>query len=147
MKRKYLMQHLVGKEIQFTNKIEEMEAYSEGGMRARIVSITEEDTDSANKHDHIFIITFDYSEYDEYNKRFETANYYGPGRDAVADKTAREVGQYHLQEKIYFGSPKLWPFEEYFVLLNEKSVALYNKFKASGSSNYVEWLEQMVDIS
>lgn len=141
------MHHLIGKEIQFTNKIEDMEAYPEDGMRARIVSIKEQDTHMEDKHDHLFIITFDYSEYDEYNKQFETANYYGSMNTRVADKTAREVGQYHLQEKIYFGSPELWPFDEYFTLLNEKSVALYNKFKASSSLNYVEWLEKMVDIS
>lgn len=140
------MQHLIGKQIQFTNKIEDMEAYPEGGMRARIVSINEEDTDSADKHNHVFIITFDYSEYDEYNKRFETANYYGKGIGAPADKTAREAGQYHIQEKIYFGSPELWPFEEYFVLINEKSIALYDMFKASEATDYVDWLEQIVDI-
>lgn len=141
------MQHLVGKEIQFTNKIEEMEAYPEGGMQARIISVDAEDVNSKDKHDHIYIITFDYSEFDEYNKRFETANYYGKGYNQVADKTAREVGQYHLQEKIYFGSPELWPFEEYFTLLNEHTLQLIERFKKSGVTDYVGWLESQIDLN
>lgn len=111
------MQHLVGKTVQFTSKIEDMEAYPEKGMRARIVSIDEEDTHMSDLHDHIYKITFDYSEFDEFNKSLESANYYdGKG---VACLTAREAGMYDEQETIYFGSPKLHPFEEFFTILNE----------------------------
>jgi hypothetical protein len=139
------MLHLIGKEIQFTSKIEDMEAYPEGGMRAQIKDIKTQDLHRTDLHDHIYIIEFDYSKYDEYNKQFESANYYAGINTRVADKTAREVGQYQVQEKIYFGSPVLWPFEEYFTILNEKSQRLFAEFKATGETNYVEWLESKVE--
>jgi hypothetical protein len=137
--------HLIGKEIQFTPGIEEFECYPEGGMRARIAKIETRDIDKSDLHEHLYLIYFDYTEYDEFNKRFETANYYGD--DYVANKTAREVGHYKTVDEIYFGSPEIWPFENYFNVLNDKAAALVKMFKESGAENYVYWLESMVDIS
>jgi hypothetical protein len=136
------MQHLIGKTIQFTSKIEDMGAYPEKGMRARIVSIDEQDTNRPDLHDHLYKITFDYSEFDEFNKGLESANYYD--RKGVACLTAREAGMYAPDELIYFGSPQLWPFEDYFTVLNEKQNTLIARFKESGATNYVEWLESQI---
>lgn len=136
--------HLIGKEIQFTSAIEEFECYPEAGMRARISKIETKYIHKTDPEDHLYLIYFDYTEYDEFNKRFETANYYG--HDYVANKTAREVGHYKTVEKIYFGSPEIWPFENYFSALNDKAAALVKIFKESGAENYVDWLESMVDI-
>lgn len=137
------MQELIGKVIQFTPKIEDMQAYPEGGMRARVVSIDEQDTHRSDLHDHLYKITFDYSEFDEFNKSLESSNYYD--RKGVACLTAREAGMYAPDELIYFGSPELWPFEDYFTVLGEKSNALIARFKESGATNYVEWLESQVE--
>lgn len=138
------MQYLIGKTVQFTSKIDDMESYLEGGMRARIVSIDEEDTHRPDLHDHLYKIVFDYSEFDEFNKNFESANYYD--RNGVACLTAREAGMYDQKDTIYFGSPELWPFEDFFILLSEKQTKLISSFKESGATNYIEWLEGQVDL-
>jgi hypothetical protein len=136
------MKHLIGKTIQFTSKIEEIEAYAEKGMRARVVSINEKYTHRPDIHDHVYEIKFDYSEFDEFNKNLESSNYYD--RNNVACLTAREVGVYEPVEVICFGSPQLYPFEDYFTILNEKQNNLLARFKESGATNYVEWLESQI---
>jgi hypothetical protein len=136
------MQHLIGKTIQFTSKIEYMEAYAEGGMRARIKTISTRDTHRADLHDHLYIIVFDYTEFDEFNATLEQPNYYD--KNGVACLTAREANKYEPQEEIYFSSPELYPFEDYFTLLDERQNSLIARFKQSGATNYVEWLENQV---
>jgi hypothetical protein len=138
------MQHLVGKTVQFTEKMEDIEAYPESGMRARILSVCEQDTDKKDLHDHLYLIVFDYSEFDDFNRQFESNNYYD--KNGVACLNAREANQYQMQETIYFGSPTLFPFEDYFTLLNQRQTVLLARFQESGSTNYVEWLENQVEV-
>jgi len=137
------MQEWIGKKVVFTDRIEEMECYPEVGMRARVVAINSEDTDSDDLHEHVYCIKFDYSEYDDFNRLLETANYYG--RDGIPNKTARESGHYSKTETIYFGSPLLFPFENYFRLASEHHQKLHEQFHDSGEQNYVEWLEKQVE--
>jgi len=136
------MQHLIGKVVQFKKSIEDMEAYPENQMCARIVSIRGMYTDSPNPREHVYDIKFDYSEFDEYNARLETANYYG--MDQIPNKTAREAGHYDVEESIYFGNPDIWPFENYFAVVDQNKNKLLERFKESGEENYVEWLENRV---
>jgi hypothetical protein len=136
------MQHLIGKTIQFTSMIEDMEAYPEAGMRARIVDITPKYTSDPDINEHIYDIKFDYSEFDEFNLKLESHNYYD--NHHVPCLTAREAKMYSVVEKISFGSPELWPFEDYFTVLNEKQNNLLARFKESGATNYVEWLESQI---
>jgi hypothetical protein len=110
---------LVGKDIQFTSDIEEMEAYPEGGMCARIVDIIAHDISSEDLQDHLYKIVFDYSEFDQFNVHLEASNYYD--KHGIACLTAREANMYKEVETIWFGSPELYPFEKYFTLLSEKS--------------------------
>lgn len=138
------MQEWIGKQIVFTKRIEEMEAYPEQGMRARITRIDPEDTDSDDLKDHVYRIEFDYSEYDNFNRLLETANYYGRG--SIPDKTAREAGHYETVETIYFGSPELYPFEDYFCLASKLHKKLHEQFAASGEDDYVSWLENQVEV-
>lgn len=138
------MQELIGKVIQFTDKIEYVEAYPEIGMRARIISVKEQDTDCDDLEEHLYAITFDYSEFDEYNKAFEKSNYYD--RNGNACLTARQANFYKVTEQIYFGSPKLYPFEEYFTVQDQKVNTLLKRFKESGKTNYAEWLESQIEI-
>lgn len=133
------MKHLIGKTIEFLVGIEDFECYPEKNMRARIISISERDTKSKDLYDHLYTITFDYSEFDDYNKAFESSNYWDKNGDASL--TAREAGIYEVKEKIHFGAPELWPFEDYFKLLDPAVEELVNRFKQSNSSNYIEWLE------
>ena len=137
------MEQWIGKRIRFTDKIEEMESYPEGGMRARIVSIKSKDTDISDLSDHLYLIEFDYSEYDDFNRLFESANYYG--RDQVPNKTAREADHYKKLETIYFGSPQLYPFEDYFQLASQRHEKLHEQFAKSSEDDYVSWLEQQVE--
>jgi hypothetical protein len=136
------MQHLFGKVVTFTPKIEDMESYAESGMRARVVSIDTQDTHSSDKHDHVYKIMFDFSEFDEFNRRFESSNYYD--KNGSPTLTAREAGYYKEQDKIYFGSPEIWPFEDYFVLADAAQTELLERFKESGEADYVSWLEAQV---
>ena len=138
------MQHLIGKTIQFTSKIELMESYPEKGMRGRIVSIDEEYTHMDDLEEHLYKIVFDYSEFDEFNKSLESANYYD--KNGVACVTAREAGMYRVKELIYFSSPKLYPFEDYFTTLDARQNELLKRFKESGAKNYVEWLESQIEV-
>jgi hypothetical protein len=121
-----------------------MEAYPEPGMRGRIISIDEQDTHRSDLHDHLYKITFDYSEFDEFNKSLESSNYYD--RKGVACLTAREAGIYAPDELIYFGSPELYPFEGYFTILDDRQNILLRRFKESGATNYVEWLEGQIEV-
>ncbi len=137
------MQYLVGKTVRFLGKIEEMEANCDPNQRARIVSVREEDTNSLDKYEHVYVITFDYSEFEEYNDNFASSNYYDKDQRPIL--TAREAGQYSTQEDVYFGSPDIWPFEDYFTPLGDKAFALIEKFKQSGETNYIAWLENQVE--
>lgn len=138
------MEEWVGKRIVFTKKIEDMEAYPEQNMRAKILRIDPEDTGSDDLNEHVYRIQFDYSEYDDFNRLLETANYYG--KDGIPNKTAREAGHYDKLETIYFGSPVLYPFEDYFRVASNHHEKLHEQFRASGRNNYVEWLEGQIEI-
>lgn len=137
------MNHLIGKTVQFTAMIEYMEAYPEAGMRAVITDAYCEDANSKDVNQHIYAIEFDFTNYDEFNRQFETANYYDSKHEP--NLTAREAGYYKTKEKIFFGSPEIVPFKQYFTVLDEKTNRLYRQFKETGLQNYVEWLEGMVE--
>jgi hypothetical protein len=133
----------MNKVVEFAADIEDMEAYSEKGMRARIVSIECEDLLSDDKHEHIYKITFDYSDFDDFNKDFESSNYYDNHGNPCL--TARQANQYKQTETIYFGSPELFPFENYFSLIDGEREKLVNKFNAqTEETNYVRWLEAQI---
>ena len=138
------MQHLIGKTVKFTSEIEEMSLNADPNQRARILSITGEDLDSEDKREHVYIVTFDYSEFEEYNKKFASANFYDKNGNPTL--TAREAGLYARHEKAYFGSPDIWPFEDYFTLLDDRTSALIEKFKQSDETDYVTWLENQVTV-
>jgi hypothetical protein len=137
------MHYLVGKFVEFAAQIEDMEAYPEPGMRAQIVSVNA-DTSFSDPKEHIYTIVFDYTEFDDYNKNFESANYYDPR--GVACLTARQADLYRLRETIYFGCPDHWPFENYFTVLNAHQLVLIERFKKSGQKNYLSWLEDQILI-
>jgi hypothetical protein len=134
------MPALVGKSIEFNADIEEMEGYPEKGMRATIRSIRK-----GGDNGDTCVIEFDYSLFDEYNKQFETHNYYG--KDRVASLSAREAGYYKPQEKMYFYQGDVWTgkSDEYFSFLCDMNdlALLKEKFEKSGESSYMGWLESI----
>lgn len=138
------MQELVGKVIVFTKNIEDFENYAEANMRARIVRIDEETNLSRPLEDQLFVITVDYSEFNDYNRQFESANYYD--KSGKPNLTAREANMYSVKEEFHFGSPQLWPFENYFIVADDHQARLLERFKASGAKNYVAWLESQISL-
>lgn len=136
------MQNFVNQVVVFNQDILDMESYAEPGMRARIIDVKEINTFSKDLREHVYRITFDFSEYDTFNRFFETANYYG--NNGVANKTAREAGYYHHKDSIYFGSPELEPFDKYFTFADSNTKLLQKKFEESGEDSYVHWLEKQV---
>lgn len=115
--------------VTFKQGIEAKECYPEAGMRARAIRAT-------LRADGLLHVTFGYGEFDEFNKQFETADYYGNGR---ANLTAREAGYYKPEEEIYFDAEELVGA---LMSLDEGAHELYAEYTAAGvEATYVQWLE------
>jgi hypothetical protein len=134
-----MLTEYVNKIVTFTKRAEDLEAYPEEGMRARIVSIRGDGIHKDDIEDHIYIVTVDYSEFDEFNKTFESSDYYD--KNGSPCLTARQAGFYTVQEDLYFPSPKVVAFEKYFTITEADRIDLIRQFKESGAVNYVGWLE------
>lgn len=130
---------LVGKSVQFHDekKTEYLESYPEAGMRAKIITIVK--TDSEDTDDEFYVITVDYSDFDEHNKALETSNYYDKHGNAVL--TARQANQYEPQENLYISARDL---RDILKPIDDRVMALVEQFEKSGKSNYTEWLEEQV---
>ena len=59
--------------VEFNKGIDEIEGYFERGMKAKIERIS---LNSYTETEYDFRVSFDFSEFEEYNKQFATANYY-----------------------------------------------------------------------
>lgn len=119
--------------IEFKKEISNMECYAEKGIRANISKIT-------LSHDCVCVY-FDYSDFDNYNKQFETSGYYDTQRNPVL--TAREAGFYHEKESIYFDQDS--KPNDFFVEVGDSNNSLYAAFsekKLSGET-YMAFLERM----
>lgn len=136
---------LIGKVVQFTKEAEDFECYAEANMRARIVSVDVSDGSKyVDPNCRLIKIIVDYSEFDEYNQRLESSNYYN--KYGIACLNAREAGQYQSQETLYAGWYVEFPPELYFKLVDEKVNRLAEAFRVSGAKNYIEWLESQIDV-
>lgn len=135
------MKSLIGAHIEFTNRIEEAEGYAEGKMRATISNIYQ-DKKGETPEDDVWVIDFNFTEYDDFNRQFESSNYYDSR--GIPNKTAREKGFYKTLDRYHFGSPELYPFESYFTILDEGSKELRQRFEACKETSYVRWLENLV---
>lgn len=120
--------------VELSKGIEDCEGYPEAGMRGKIIS-------AVNDVDDTTIVRIDFSEFDEFNKSFESANYYGG--NGIANLTAREANQYKFVQEYYLDSTT--DVEYYFKNVSRKSISLYSAFEASRTTgSYVEWLENKV---
>ena len=94
-KRLQLAKSMVGKVVEFTTGVEELEEYMEPQMRAIVTAVTtgqfHQEDDTLNEA--VFKITFSFESFDQYNRRFESATYYDKNRRPCL--TAREAGFYH----------------------------------------------------
>lgn len=99
------LQTLVGKDIQFLPIIKDLDAYPEAGMGATITGFQ-----CAGDGEYVcHKIYLDYSKFDEYNRRFESSNYFNNEGNPVL--TAREVGEYKIKDHIYIDDSVEVPFE------------------------------------
>lgn len=117
--------------VTFKAPVLDKEGYLEAGMRGRLVAISDE-------HDDMFQLHVDLAEFDDFNRQFESANFYD--KNGRACLTAREAGVYK--------EPKEWFFvgnddEIDFCEVEEAPrCALYAEYQKTASSlSYVQWLE------
>ncbi|MFK4135923.1 hypothetical protein ACI2KR_27115 [Pseudomonas luteola] len=120
--------------IEFGTWVEDLDVYAEPKMRAHIVDV-------GLRRDDIAVLKVDYSDFDEFNKTLEKADYF----DAQGNPTltAREAEFYSPQEDLYvIASDDL--LVQVLTILPSQSLALIKEFKSSGCANYVRWLEEQV---
>ena len=124
--------------VEFVGKTADLETYAEPGMRAVVVNIKE---DYHDEMDTVLVIAVDYSKYDEFNKQFETYNYYD--KEGIACLNARQAGWYKPVDTIYVMADD--NVEDYMTLINEASNNLYEMFLAAKvDKSYTQWLEQVL---
>jgi len=119
--------------ITFKKKIEDLEGYAEGGMKANILKLT-------SSHDGILVFTVDYSGFEDYNRNLETANYWLPDGSLG---TAREAGMYNPTETLHVMESDI--VEDYLTIDSSDRFDLYQKYKEYNSDKpYVTWLEDLL---
>lgn len=121
--------------IEFVPGVEDLECYPETGMRATLVSITEDgDKDLVKLH-------VNYEDFDEFNTAFESRNYFD--REGKPVLTAREAGYYHEDETIYvMGSDKV---DKWLRIIDDGATALYAAFRLEAPGiSYTRWLENKI---
>lgn len=122
--------------VEFRKGIEDIESYAESGMRARVVGTTE----ILGKD---IKLSFDFSEFDDFNKAFEQSNYYD--KKGKPTLTAREAGFYKGVETYFFEAQD--ETDMYFEVVESWGLQLYERYKASGEAcSYVQWLEARITI-
>ena len=128
--------------IEFRQDCLNWEGYEEPGMRARICGAPREPNS-----DGVFQVSISFKEFDEFNKQFESSNYYDTNyydRNRQPTLTAREAGYYTETTKMYLGMDD--PMDGYFVVLDDLPLyALYQQhIQDGGTKSYVQFLEWLV---
>lgn len=120
--------------VTFKAPVLDKEGYLETGMRGRLVAVSHE-------HDDMFKLHVDLSEFDDFNRQFESANYYD--KDGVPRLTAREAGFHKApKDELYVGNGEEVDFCE---VEEPNRLVLYETYrKASANTTYVQWLEDRV---
>ena len=123
--------------IEFNKGVENLETYyeyAEPGMRATI-------TDIVKQHDGVMIVRLDYTNYDEFNKAFESYNYYDSNNNATLN--ARQAGKYSTRDSMYIIPEN--ETEKYFTIISHQNNKLYNLYKSENNKlTYIAWLENHV---
>lgn len=119
--------------IEFKKAALDWEQYPETAMRAHMTNGRITDAD-----DEVGCINFDYSKFDEFNKKFESTNYFD--KNQVPCLTAREAGLYKLVDPIY-----VMLTDDPNTYLQAVAVSdLYKQYlnEKSEGQTYVDWLER-----
>ena len=127
-----LLQSGIKPVVTFKHDVLNFECFCEPGMRAQITSCVFDSLDMIK-------IVVDYTQFEEFNKQFETSNYYD--EHGVACLTAREADQYENTETIYF----MIDHDDLDSVLEVEQSAmmkLYEKYVSEKSNKtYIQWLE------
>ncbi len=107
---------LVGKTIEFLPAIDDFESYAEGKMRAVVTDIVPMYTDDPDPREHVYKLFVNYAKYDEYNKQFESANYYD--KSGVDCLSARQAGYYSVADCIYMPNPNVDSWDLYLKVID-----------------------------
>lgn len=130
---------LIGKDIEFLKDINDYEWYGERGMRATVLGITWHDESDAN--DPVFKFHLSFKKYDDFNRPFESANYWDENGEAT--KTARESGDYKVEDYLYLGNN----WANCVELVDSNAGKLLDLFltdkEAQPDLTYVKWLEAL----
>lgn len=123
--------------VQFRKPIEEQEGYLEAGMRGKLTAFTEED-------DTLVKFTVDLTDFDVYNRSFESTNYYDASGNPTL--TAREAGYYpknHLESMWVDENASVGEVAE---ILTDEAMGLYNEYLAASVKHipYPVWLETQI---
>lgn len=127
--------------VVFKAPILDSEGYLEPGMRGRLVAVS-------NMREDTFKLHVDLSEFDEFNRQFESANYYD--KSGVPRLTAREAGYYSgPEETLYVGLQDNVDFCEAEEPARLELYADYCKAADGAASGltYTQWLEDRVIAS
>lgn len=121
--------------VEFVRGVVDLECYPEKGMRATILSILE------NSDKDILKLRVSYEKFDEFNKAFESYNYFDKAGKPTLN--ARAAGYYNIEETIYvMAGDKV---ETYMRVLNDNSTALYDAYRLEAPAiSYTLWLENLV---
>jgi hypothetical protein len=113
-----------------------LEAYPEGGMRATILDVQGDEPE-------VLILRVSYEAFDEYNKAYESHNYYDKTGNPTL--TAREADCYTVNENLYvMGVDEI---DRFFTLMGATASKLHEQYKAECGDKgitYVQWLEAKV---
>lgn len=121
--------------VEFVPGVEDLECYPEKGMRATVISVVDDNDTGVLK------LRVSYEKFDEYNKSFESYNYFDKARQPVLN--ARSAGYYTVEETIYvMANDKI---EKYMRVLYDNSTALYDAYRLEAPGiSYTLWLENKV---
>ena len=132
----------IGKVITFKPACEDLESYCEAGMKAKVTNISLLRHEEI-EHDMVYLVKLDYTNFDDYNRKFETANYYNKSGSPCL--TAREAGLYKQVDTLYLGSDLIWPWNNYFEVEHDSiSDRMYTRYVNSNTDKtitYLKWLE------
>ncbi len=132
----------IGKVITFKPACEDLESYCEAGMKAKVISISLERKEE-KEQDLVYLVKLDYTDFDDYNRKFETANYYDKSGSPIL--TAREAGFYKPLDTLYLGSDLIWPWNNYFEVEHDSTAnRMYERYSHANTDKnvtYLSWLE------
>lgn len=122
--------------VEFKKAVEEQEGYLEARMRGRLISFTEED-------DTLVRFVIDLSEFDAYNRPFESSNYWD--KSGKATLTAREAGYYPEDHREALYADENAAVTDLADIVTDDKLGLYSEFlSAAPGEAYTAWLESQV---